>query len=512
MSERPGRGDGRNAAAGRGARGSERSFRSRSAQRPAQRARTGDPARLVAYQVLRATAEGAYANLELPRALRQARLHGRDAAFATELTFGTLRMHGLYDPILARAAGRALREIDPPVLDTLRLGAHQLLGMRVPAHAAVDQTVALARGVNGSGPAGFVNAVLRRVGEKDRSAWVAEVVAGLQPLEATSVEYSHPPWAVRALRAALVGRRASRAQGGHTDETDETAETIDADLVRLLQVDNTAPPVTLVARPGLCTVQELIVQGAQPADLSPLGAVLDGGDPGALAQVRDGRAAVQDQGSQLVALALAAAPLTGPDERWLDLAAGPGGKAAVLAALARQRSARLVAVEISPHRADLVHATLAAIVAAGAEVEVRVQDGRQLGDAEPEAYDRVLLDAPCTGLGAIRRRAESRWRRTPADLAGLGALQRALLTAALDATRTGGVVGYATCSPHLAETTFVVRDVLRRRNDVEAEDARPLFRDAAGRQIESLGDGPYVQLWPHLHGTDGMFFALLRKV
>jgi 16S rRNA (cytosine967-C5)-methyltransferase len=123
----------------------------------------------------------------------------------------------------------------------------------------------------------------------------------------------------------------------------------------------------------------------------------------------------------------------------------------------------------------------------------------------------VLVDAPCTGLGALRRRPEARWRRTPQDLAGLGPLQRDLLTAAVEATAPGGVVAYATCSPHLAETSFVVRDVVKRRDDVELLDARPHLLDAAGRPLDHLGEGPTVQLWPHLHGTDGMFLALLRR-
>ena len=142
---------------------------------------------------------------------------------------------------------------------------------------------------------------------------------------------------------------------------------------------------------------------------------------------------------------------------------------------------------------------------------MRTADGRVVGEDEPARYSRVLVDAPCTGLGALRRRPEARWRRQPSDVAELAPLQRALLASALDAVAPGGVVGYATCSPHVAETRFVVSDVLKRRHDVEVVDARPLFTDAVGRVLEGLGEGPYVQLWPHVHGTDAMFFALLRK-
>jgi 16S rRNA (cytosine967-C5)-methyltransferase len=202
-------------------------------------------------------------------------------------------------------------------------------------------------------------------------------------------------------------------------------------------------------------------------------------------------------------------------ERWLDLCAGPGGKAGLLAALALGAGADLVANEVSPHRADLVRQTLRPAVqravAAGRSIDVRTGDGRLVGGEEPGRYHRVLLDAPCTGLGALRRRPEARWRRTPADLADLGRLQRELLAAAIDATAPGGVVAYVTCSPHLAESRFVVSDVSKRRDDVEPVAARQLLLDASGSPVSVPGDGPTAQLWPHLHGTDGMFLALLRK-
>ncbi|MDQ1537314.1 MAG: rRNA (cytosine967-C5)-methyltransferase [Actinomycetota bacterium] len=473
----------------------------RSVTRPADRSRSTDPARLAAYTVLRAVAAGAYANLELPKELRDKGIRGRDAAFATELTYGATRLRGLYDPIIASAAGRAVAQIDDNVLDTLRLGAHQLLGMRVASHAAVDQTVGLARLVNGASAAGFVNAVMRRISEKDLDTWSAQVVPDNDPISALATLHSHPEWIVRALRAALIGHGTS------------SVETLDADLEALLVSDNAAAKVSLVARPGLCEVEELTRAGAAPSSLSRVGAVLDSGDPGLISAVRSGRAAVQDEGSQLVALAVAAAQIsTGEEsEKWLDLCAGPGGKAALLATLGAQRGATIFANEISEHRTDLVRQTLDAAVDSGIEVMIGTGDGREIGEDEPQTYDRVLVDAPCTGLGALRRRPEARWRRTAADLVELSSLQRALLLSAIDAARSGGIIGYATCSPHLAETRFVVSDVAKKRKDVEIVDARELFQDTDGRQVEHLGEGPFVQLWPHIHGTDAMFFALLRK-
>ncbi len=454
--------------------------------------------------MLRAVADGAYANLELPTVLRAQRMSGRDAAFATELSYGTLRLQGRYDPIIQVAAGRPLTAIDANVLDTLRLGCHQVLGMRVPAHAAVAETVALARQVNGAGAAGFVNAVLRRVTERTPQEWLSAITPeGVDPVARLAITESHPTWIVKAMREALLGHGRS------------LQESVDADLAALLRADNDAAAMSLVARPGFSTVPELLALGATPGRWARTAATLPGGDPGSLAVVRDGRAAVQDEGSQLVALALAAAPIEGSaPQRWLDLCAGPGGKAGLLAALALAHDASLVANEVSEHRAELVRHTLrpALAVASPGQVQVRVGDGREVGGLEPAAYDRVLVDAPCTGLGALRRRPEARWRRTPDDLTVLTKLQRELLASALDATRPGGVVAYVTCSPHLSETVFAVRDVIKKRTDVEVLDAGESLRDKDGRALPGAASGSFAQLWPDLHGTDGMFLALLRKV
>jgi len=462
---------------------------------PAQRRRTGDPARTAAFDVLREVAESdAYANLVLPPLLRQRGIGGRDAAFATELAYGTLRLRGRYDAVLALVVDRPLEAIDPPVLDLLRLGAHQHLGMRVPAHAAVSETVALARATVGAGAAQLVNAVLRRVTAEPWAAWETRVTEAAPPDMAARLAavHSHPAWVVRALHQALVA-----------DGRDP------AEMVDLLGADNAAPAVTLVARPGLSTRAELAaaVPGAVEGRWTPTALVVPGGDPGAVTAVRDGRAGVQDEGSQLVALALAAVDV-GRDTRWLDLAAGPGGKAALLGALAAGRGARVVANEVAPHRAALVEGSVRALPTG--TVEVRCGDGRDVPEAWLGAFDRVLLDAPCTGLGALRRRPESRWRRRPEDLPQLTRLQGELLDAAVRAARPGGVVAYVTCSPHVAETRAVVGDLLRRRSDVVQLDAREAVRAVAGEDIE-VGAGPAIQLWPHVHGTDAMHLALLRR-
>ena len=439
-----------------------------------------DPARRAAFDVLRAVSErDAYANLALPALLRERGITGRDAAFATELTYGTCRTRGLLDAIIGAAAGRPPEKIDPVLLDLLRLGAYQLLRTRVEHHAAVSTTVAQAGIEFDSARAGFVNGVLRTIAGRDEQSWVEELAppADSDPVGHAAFVHAHPRWVAQAFADAL------GANAGQLDA--------------LLASDDERPSVHLAARPGVLTADELAAQvGGTVGRYSPYAVYLPGGDPGRLEAVREGAALVQDEGSQLVARALTLAEVDGPDTgRWLDLCSGPGGKTALLAAL--DGGARVTAVEPAAKRADMVEQNTR-----GLPVEVLRVDGREPG-LEP-GFDRVLVDAPCTGLGALRRRPEARWRRQPADVPTLARLQRELLASAIRLTRPGGVVLYATCSPHLAETVGIVADALR-RHPVTALDTRPLFDP-----VDDLGDGPYVQLWPHRHGTDAMFAAALQ--
>lgn len=454
-----------------------------------------DPARRAAFDVLRAVTEReAYANLALPALLRERRIVGRDAAFATELTYGTCRARGLLDAIIGAAAGRDAEVINPVLLDLLRLGSYQLLRTRVDAHAAVSTTVDQAALEFDSARAGFVNGVLRTISARDEQAWVAELApepAG-DPIGHAAFVHAHPRWIAQAFADAL---------GAAAGELDA-----------VLASDDERPQVHLAARPGALTATELAaaVDGTV-GRYSPFAVYLATGDPAHLAPVRDGQALVQDEGSQLVARALTLAPVapgTTDTGRWLDLCAGPGGKTALLAALGAAAGARVTAVEPVPRRAELVTANTR-----GLPVEVLCADGREVavGDAAGSrdlapGFDRVLVDVPCTGLGALRRRPDARWRRQPADVPALVKLQRELLAAAIALTRPGGVVLYATCSPHLAETVGVVADAVR-RHPVTALDTRPLFEPVTA----GLGDGPYVQLWPHRHGTDAMFAAALQR-
>jgi len=522
--------------------GHERNRRSMSAREfsaaaPSARSRTADTARATVFDVLRSVAESdAYANLVLPKAIRSHRLDHRDAGFATELTYGTLRHQGTYDAILSRCVDRPIEKVGTTTLIVLRMGVHQLLNMRVPAHAALNQSVSLAREKIGAGPASFINAVLRRVSERTPEEWYELIIEDAKDdTERMALLASHPAWIVRSMRQALVahGRPAS-------------------EIEQLLEADNLAPVVNLVALPGLGSLDEAREQGAVDGELVEGSALYTSGDLARLESVREGTVRAQDAGSQLVARALAAAPLDGTDTAWLDLCAGPGGKAALLGALGIQRGASLVANEAAPHRAQLVESSMRPLPEDS--YTVLTGDGRQIretlhknasalpGSIEPgQLFDRVMVDVPCSGLGALRRRPEARWRKSPRDIAELLPLQRQLLDAAIEATRPGGLIAYVTCSPHAAETQNIVAEVLE-SGAVSLLDSAAALREVAlhtegangepvsvlagekdpghtpeikvkkGASVVKASENPTTaQLWPHVHGTDAMFLALLRK-
>jgi 16S rRNA (cytosine967-C5)-methyltransferase len=580
----------------------------------AKPARSADPRR-VAYDVLAAVREReAYANLLLPRLLADRGLTGRDAAFATELTYGTLRGQGSYDAVLTACSDRPLDKLDPPVLDVLRLGAHQLLSTRVGAHAAVATSVDLAKSVIGPRVSGYVNAVLRRVATRDLPAWL-DIVAPSQATDPDgylATRYSHPRWIVAAYRDALgdaagrpapatvapaapEGTTAPGARGAETSpapaapqdgvapegtiapgargaetspagagtpaarEDDPAAREAEAaggaaltELEAALAAGNARPRVTLATFPSGPPREDVMPAGAEPGRWSPYAFTLQSGDPAPL--IEAGTAAVQDEGSQLAALALSRARLTsrasqGDDatERWLDLCAGPGGKARLLYGLAAMKNAHLTAAELHPHRAAMVRDVLntasrivtapppasgapapaapAAPAAPVSEVpasgtpasgtptsegpafEVIVADGTSPAWADG-AFDRALVDVPCSGLGALRRRPEARWRKSANDLKELTALQRDLLRSALKAVRPGGVVAYVTCSPLPAETSDVVAEVAASMPGVELLDTPEVLADVPD---VAASDPRFAQLWPHRHGTDAIFIAILRR-
>jgi len=415
-----------------------------------------------------------YSNLLLPQALSASKMDDRDRSLVTELLYGTIRMQGKHDWVLSQISDRPWSEVDTGIVDICRLGVHQIHEMRVLDHAAVAATVEVARKRIGESKASFVNALLRSVTRKSFDDWFSPLEEIVDPVERLAIRYSHPEWIVSAYFDLLKS----------WDEVELA-----------LKINNEAATPTLVSWPGYSTQQDLIEIGGEPTDFSPYG-VHWKGNPGALDLIKARKIGVQDEGSQLVAEVFAKAA---DGSSWLDLCAGPGGKAALLSSIARERNIQFTANEISAARAELVSQVVHGD-------RVLVLDGRTISSL-PEKFDAILIDAPCTGLGALRRRPEVRWRRTLQDLRALTQLQRELVDSAIEALNPGGVLGYSTCSPHLAETSIQIADIKKKHTELQqvpVDEYLPLSLHDATR------DGA-MSLWTHKHGTDAMYLALFRK-
>lgn len=459
--------------------------------------------RQAAYEALwRVERDHGFANLVLKQVIGDFDLDPRQAATCTEYVNGTTRFMGTYDQIIALAAERKVQSLEPAVLPVLRLACHELLSMRTPNHAAVDEAVNLARGVVGQRVTGLVNAITRRIGRQSLDEWAATLAEHYPNADPAIFTTHHPGWIVKCYRN-LLGDEAEAA----------------------LEANNVVATPTLVVRPTLLDRDTLVrhTAGATPTKWSPHGLVLPG-NPGRLVEVREGTAGVQDEGSQLVAEVLAHAAASRriiPSGRrdWLDLCAGPGGKAALLTGLMRQSSqdSTLLANEVSPHRADLVQNTLRAYPD---QWQVICRDGTDPG--LPEAsFDVVMADVPCTGLGALRRRPDARWRHNANDLAELTRLQAQLLDSAWSLLQPGGVLAYVTCSPHPEETTAQLEAFAQRTPEALLLNAPVLLADLTGDRSLADPASPTsavhplarqcIQLWPHRHGTDAMFCALFGR-
>lgn len=352
--------------------------------------------------------EGSYSNIVVPAALRKAAFTPRDSGFITELVYGTLRRRILYDAVIETAAGRKRSKIDLVPLNILRMTAHQLLTLQTPPHAAVDSAVRLSVRNKSGSASGFVNAISRRISERDLTRWIEEITTGMDFLDKVAIEHAHPRWIVESYVERL----------GEMDR-----------VIAELVANNLNPEVTGVIYPGHHWSH------ATETDSSPC-AWSDSvrylrGNPESVPEVRGAIAGIQDQGSYLVAQALALAPSAdgadgadGTDgskrELWLDMCAGPGGKAALLSRWASGQGSNFLAFEISEHRAELIRRVASEIVIADS-----------IHPPLPaESAEKILLDAPCSGLGALRRRPDARHRKTRGDLEGLVKLQRELLRSA----------------------------------------------------------------------------------
>ena len=435
-----------------------------------------DRVRLLVYDILQeVNRSDGYSNLLLPQALADADFEQRDKGFATELLYGTLRMQGRHDYIAAQVSDRDWGEVDAGIVDVVRLGAHQLFEMRVPSHAAVSATVELARKVIGESKASFVNALLRKMSAQTLDQWLEPVNEIKDPVTRLAIMYSHPEWIVSAYYDLLRDY---------------------AEVEKLLSANNSPTSPTLVWWPGRSTQEEFIALGAVSTAYSPYGFKFEG-TPASLEAIHHRRAGVQDEGSQLVASIFAS--VVAEQKTWLDLCAGPGGKAALLASLAKISGKDFTANEISKPRSELVKQVIGT-------ARLWVGDGRDIA-SHNEKFGAILADVPCTGLGALRRRPEVRWRRQVSDLRALTQLQRELSDAAISILEVGGYFGYATCSPHLAETSIQVKDILNNHPELELLDlTQYLPRELQG----AIRDGS-LSLWTHRHETDAMYMAVFRK-
>lgn len=453
-------------------------------KRPQDTPNFPDPARGLALQaIMKVMLEDAYGNLVLPQLMKTAELDRRSRSFVTEITYGTLRQVGIIDQILACCSSRPLAEIDPVVLCALRLGAYQVLFTEVTDYAAVDSTVKLVVASGREQARGFTNGMMRTITRKSLAEWLNKISPAADELGQVANAAGHPDWI-----AKLYAERLQVEPGAPV-------------LAAALQANSERPQVHLVAYPGELTNEELAVSCAgEEGKYSPYCVYLPGGAPGEVLALKEGLAAVQDEGSQLIARAVVEAPVTGEDQgKWVDLCAGPGGKAALIAHLAQIQGAQLTAVEVTPHRAELIKKLVRNV-----PVTVEVADGRTFGQAE--SVDRVLVDAPCSGLGALRRRPEARWRKKPSDIPALVELQQQLLANAIRITRPGGIIVYSTCSPVYAETRGIVEQALAHEPVVELD----AWQFACGLQPVGPAEKS-VQMWTHAHGTDAMFFAVLQK-
>ena len=434
--------------------------------------------RMVAIDLLSRVADSdSYINLLLPSFLTKASVQDSDRGLIQELSYGTLRWQLQYDSFIDHfTAGKVL---SPKLRITLRVGMHQLFRMRIPAHAAIHETVELVKTFEKSA-AGLANAVLRNADRAGFDELLDACCEGKRMEEALAIRYSHPTWVISALKSAL--------------ELDGRKD----DLEALLTANNETPAVNLAALPNTKAAEYLKSEGLQPGESAPT-AFLAQGNPEAYLSTPGVR--VQDQGSQLVALALL--EVADKSGRWLDMCSGPGGKAAMLQAGLAKDGGQLDCLEPIPNRAELVRGALNPNLPAN----VKVGFGQ---DAKKNSYDAVLLDAPCSGLGSVRRKPESRWRKTTEQLSGLTKLQNELLDAAANALKSGGYLLYSTCSPLVIETNTQIKQALEQHPELELVNANEVL-NRISPQLKMGTTRKTAQLWTHLHATDAMFIAILRK-
>ncbi|MGB9105300.1 MAG: 16S rRNA (cytosine(967)-C(5))-methyltransferase RsmB [Terriglobales bacterium] len=456
------------------------------------------PAREAAFDILlRVEQQQAYAS-ELLHSDRLEKLSQHDRALCTELVMGTLRWRSRLDLGIGAVSSQPLEKLDPEVLTALRLGAYQIGFLRLPARAAVNESVDLVRRARRRYSVPFANAVLRKLADKPKLLEPAPAPGPKTALDVAAL-HAHPLW--------LVERWAEQYGIEMADKICAFDQQVPETALRLRSSHPVPrnPRGTRVGQPYGELEEELRREGIElkPGALLASARRVVKGDVTHTAAFRDGRVAIQDEASQLVAL------LVGSGERLLDCCAAPGGKTAIMAE--RNPEAEIIAVDIHPHRAALLQERLASLP----NVTVMMADATELPVCG--LFDWVLADVPCSGTGTLARNPESKWRLTAADLADLHARQAAILNATMQHVRSGGCLVYSTCSLEAEENVQVVEEALQSHADFEIVDCRAELErlkesgELAWEDIDALLDGPYLRTIPGVPPGDGFFAAMLEK-
>jgi len=434
------------------------------------------PARLAAFDALKEIESGKFSSVVL--ANTDAQLSSLDRALCHELVMGVLRWQSQLDSVVEHFAKRKVESLDPPVLRALRLGIYQIRFLsRVPASAAVNESVNLVGRARLSSARAFVNAVLRRATREPNYSPAADLT---DPLERIAIQTSHPRWLID---------RWSKAFG--VEETELMA-----------RANNEPPPIAIRVVKTLADEKDVLEKlrsaGAElvPSEIAKSAWRVSG----ATAKLRElserGELYVQDEASQLVGEVVNAQP----GDRVLDVCAAPGGKTTLIAERASDK-ANVVAMDLSPRRLATIERTI--------QLHQLKSIRLMLGDAsaplpfDSRSFDRVLLDAPCSGTGTLRHNPEIRWRLTNDDITRLAEQQKRFLMNAAAVVKPGGLLVYSTCSIEVEENEEVVRDFLSSNNQL-TQVSLPVNADL-------VTNSGAARTWPHRHGTDGFFIAALRR-
>jgi len=446
--------------------------------------RPASPRELAMHVLTQVEQEGAYSNLLLNTALQKASLSKSDAGLATELIYGTISRLNTLDYFLDKHVNKGTRKLQPWVRSLLRLSLYQIIYLdRIPDHAVVSEAVNLAKRRGHQGISGMVNGVLRNILRQKESL---AIPADLPAAKRISLQHSHPEW--------LVERWIS--QYGP-----ETAEAICA-------ANNEPPAVSVRVNTTMISREEMLkeMEGrglqAVPSSLSPYGIVVKGAGNMALTDwYREGMISIQDESSMLVAEAVAPEP----GMRVLDCCAAPGGKSAHMGELMKDEGS-IVANDIHSHKGKLIADQAARL---GLDC-IRTVTGDALelpGRFEPASFDRILLDAPCSGLGVIRRKPDLKWGKTEEDIREIAALQSRLLDSVSALLRPGGVLVYSTCTIEPQENEGVVTSFVSRHPEFELDETGSLSR----LKDKALVRGGGIQILPQHYHSDGFYIARLRR-